>query len=302
MSVDPIRQSSSVGAQAPSSAPRITIVTPSFNQERYLERTINSVIEQGYPNVEYMVIDGGSRDGSLEIIKRYESHLAYWVSEPDAGQADAINKGFRMATGDLIAWQNSDDVYMPNALWRLASAYASAARHAVYFGNVYLIDAHDRILREMRFQPFDVGHLMFYDWNLSSQAAFVTRDVLESVGYLQNTPVCFDWEWFIRLGKAGATFRFIREFLGAYRIHDEAKLNTIRARGDYKRGVLRQYGVEYSDEPSFRKGHACRRAYYRATKLFWHLTQGEWRYAARGVGAAVSKIRERDRRGGSVAS
>lgn len=267
--------------------PRITVVTPSFNQARYLERTIKSVVDQNYPNLEYIVIDGGSRDGSVEIIKRYERHLAYWVSEPDAGQADAINKGFRMATGTLVGWQNSDDFYLPQALAKVASVYASDSRHQVYFGNVYLVDAYDKILREMRFQPFSLGHLIFYDWNLSSQAAFVTREVLESVGYLQNTPVCFDWEWFIRLGKARASFHFIREFLGAYRIHDDAKLKTMPGRDIYKRAILKQCGIEYRDEASFRRGHMCRRLYYRALKLLRHLLQAEWQYAAKGVEAAI---------------
>jgi glycosyltransferase involved in cell wall biosynthesis len=105
--------------------PKISIITPSFNQGQYIEDTILSVIQQQYPNIEYVIIDGGSTDNTLDIIKKYEKHITYWISEPDKGQSDAINKGLKYATGDIINWLNSDDYYMPGALRHVASKFSN---------------------------------------------------------------------------------------------------------------------------------------------------------------------------------
>jgi len=117
------------------SAPRISVVTPSYNQGAYIERTLRSVLLQHYRNLEYIVIDGGSTDESVSVIKRYEAHLAYWVSEPDDGQADAINKGLRMATGEIVCWLNSDDFYFPGTLDIVASTLERNTGHVALIGD-----------------------------------------------------------------------------------------------------------------------------------------------------------------------
>src|SRR5437016_7897009 len=122
------------------SYPKISVVTPSYNQGSYLEKTILSVLNQEYPNIEYIVIDGGSTDNSLDIIKKYEKHLKYWVSEPDRGQSNAINKGFSHATGDLLTWLSSDDYYMPGALWALATMAMAHREASVFVGAGRIID------------------------------------------------------------------------------------------------------------------------------------------------------------------
>src|SRR5579862_8824120 len=104
--------------------PRITVVTPSFQQGRFLEETIRSVLGQGYPNLDYIVIDGGSTDQSVEIIQKYAAQLSYWVSEPDHGQANAVNKGFQRSTGEILGWLNSDDLLLPGALFTIGRAFA----------------------------------------------------------------------------------------------------------------------------------------------------------------------------------
>ena len=106
------------------SYPAISVITPSFNQGRFIEETIVSGLDQGYPNLEYLIVDGGSRDGTVDTIRKYERHLAYWVSEPDRGQSHAINKGFQRATGEIVTWLNSDDLLMPGSLSRIAGLFS----------------------------------------------------------------------------------------------------------------------------------------------------------------------------------
>src|SRR5882672_2272557 len=126
--------------------PKVTIVTPSYNQGEFLEETIRSVLLQGYPNLEYIIIDGGSTDRSVEIIRRYEKWLAHWVSERDRGQSDAINKGFSRSTGDICAYLNSDDVYLPHALLSVARLFEKHPDAALLYGDCQLIDESSRVV------------------------------------------------------------------------------------------------------------------------------------------------------------
>jgi len=120
--------------------PKISIVTPSFNQGTYLEKTIRSVLLQGYPNLEYIIIDGGSTDQSVEIIKKYESWVDFWVSEEDRGQSHAINKGLEKATGELLGWLNSDDYFLPDALFKLARSYLEDSSVGAIYGQGHMVD------------------------------------------------------------------------------------------------------------------------------------------------------------------
>src|SRR5262245_32047801 len=120
--------------------PKISIITPSYNQAHFLETCITSVLSQEYSDLEYIIIDGGSTDGSVEIIKKYENQITFWVSEPDEGQSHAINKGFQRATGAIVAWLNSDDFYLPGALTAVAEAHRSAPHASFYFGDGWRVD------------------------------------------------------------------------------------------------------------------------------------------------------------------
>ena len=163
--------------------PRISIVTPSYHQGKFLEETLRSVLLQGYPNLEYLVIDGGSTDNSVEIIRKYEAWLTYWVSERDQGQSDAINKGWRCCTGDIIAWLNSDDCYAPNALGAVARAFAAHDFPAMVYGNEIVIDDQGNQTKTLEYRASP--DQMLAKLLLPHQpTAFFNRSVLEMIGFL----------------------------------------------------------------------------------------------------------------------
>jgi glycosyltransferase involved in cell wall biosynthesis len=206
--------------------PKITVITPSYNQADYLERTICSVLEQNYPNLEYIIVDGGSTDGSVEIIKRYEDRLAWWVSESDDGQSQAINKGLKRATGEWVAWQNSDDIYYPGALHDLAKAADQYPDAEFIIGNMRLIDKNDHAIRDIRYVTPTHQGLLAEGMVIANQAAFWRSSVHADIGFLrEDLHYSFDYEWFLRLTKHVKS-RHINRIWGALRHHEETKTHT----------------------------------------------------------------------------
>ena len=259
------------------SYPKISIITPSYNQAEFLEATILSVLNQNYPNLEYIIIDGGSTDESVEIIKKYEKYLAYWVSEKDNGQYDAMNKGFRIAKGDIMAWQNSDDIYLPNTFFQVAKIFDSNPAADLILGNVYLIDSNDNIKNELRFIPFSLEHLLYVGWNLSSQAAFWSNSVMNKIGYFRNLYVLFDFDWFIRLGKASKNIEFKRDFWGCYRIHKASKFSLVSKESKWaiKVNVLKEHGIKVKKDTRWARQFKAKKFKLLIRKSCYHLIQGE---------------------------
>lgn len=206
--------------------PKISVVTPSFNQVEYLERTILSVLDQGYSNLEYIVIDGGSTDGSVEIIRKYADRLAYWVSEPDQGQADAINKGLRRATGDWLAWQNSDDIYYSGVFTDIAQTAADHPDVDLIIGNMMIIDAQDKPLRDIRYVTPSYGALQAEGMVMVNQAAFWCRRVHAEIGWLnESLQFSFDFEWFLRLTERYRGVH-VNRIWGGFRLHGATKTSN----------------------------------------------------------------------------
>lgn len=202
--------------------PKLSIVTPSYNQADFLEETIESVLSQNYPNLEYIIIDGGSKDGSVEIIKKYENYLHFWCSVPDKGQANAINKGFKLATGDIFAWLNSDDMYMPYTLLKVVELFkASKNPTLVYGGCIHFWEGSTKTMGVMPLR-FDKTMLTYTDY-IIQPSTFWSRDVWEIVGELNESyNYMLDWEWFIRASKV-CDFIPVKKYFSLYRIHDNHK-------------------------------------------------------------------------------
>jgi glycosyltransferase involved in cell wall biosynthesis len=202
---------------------KISVITPSFNQAQYIEATIQSVLAQNYFPTEHLVIDGRSTDSTLSVLQRYQSHLR-WVSEPDHGQADAINKGLRQASGELVAWLNSDDVYLPGALHQVARFFAGQPAVDVVYGDYYFINERGRILLRRREIPFDYPILLYGLNYISQPTVFFRRSLLDRFGYLDDRlHYGLDWEYWLRLARGGARFAHLPRYLAATRLHTAAK-------------------------------------------------------------------------------
>lgn len=215
--------------------PKISIIVPSFNQAKFLPKALESIIRQNYPFLEILVYDGGSTDGSVEIIKQYASHLTYWSSEPDRGPAHAINKGLAMATGEVIGWLNSDDMLAEDALWHIAREFMEHPSTDVVFGNALYVDEHDHLfvvdhgyqktaLYYGRLEPYSrVPYYWTYVHSIPQPTVYFRRNLLSKIGNLDPSyHFIFDFEFFWRLRQV-SEFKKIERTLAFYRIHTSAK-------------------------------------------------------------------------------
>ena len=203
--------------------PLVTVVTPSFNQGHFIRATIESVLEQDYPNVEYIIMDGGSTDATASVAAEYSSRLKF-ISEKDRGQSHAINKGFQMAKGDIVSWLNSDDVILPGAIRHAANAFEQNPLLGAVYGEGYLID-YDGAIKN-RFpatEPFNLWKLVYLSDYILQQTVYFRRGIFHEIGYLdESLNWGMDWDILIRIGKR-YPMRYIPEYIGSLREYGEAK-------------------------------------------------------------------------------
>lgn len=204
-----------------SGLPLVSIVTPSFNMEGYLRRTIESVLSQDYPNIEYIVMDGGSTDGTIEILKSYGDRLQYF-SEPDKGPSDAVHKGFLRAHGDIFAWLGADDIYLPGAVRTGVEALMAHPEIDVVYGEGNWIDEHDAVIRRYPTLPFDPKDLE-WDCFICQPASFMRASAYRRCGLDPDVNFSFDYDLWIRMAKAGIRFQMIPQYLAGSRMHQGAK-------------------------------------------------------------------------------
>ena len=203
--------------------PLVTIVTPSFNQEAYLEQTILSVLNQDYPHIEYIVVDGNSTDGSVDIIRRYAARISRWVSEPDSGQTDAINKGFSFARGDVLAWLNSDDTYEPRAVSEAVDQLLRNPDTGLVYGDANLIDEHGAKIGTFPARQTDYRRLRRGYVHIPQQSAFWRASLWNQVGPLDPSfYFAMDYDLWVRIARI-APLRYIPRTWANFRIHLNSK-------------------------------------------------------------------------------
>lgn len=200
----------------------VSIVTPSYNQARYLEQTIQSVLQQDYPHIEYIVMDGASSDGSVEIIKKYAGQLTYWESQQDLGQADAINKGFARATGDIVAWLNSDDYYLPGIISKVVQVFEENPDVVLIYGNMLAVDENGATFNTLTYRPLTFEDLLCFHI-IGQPAVFMRRSALQKTKGLDPTfHFLLDHLLWIQIAKQGKILH-VDQTWSAARYHAEAK-------------------------------------------------------------------------------
>ncbi|OGO64669.1 MAG: hypothetical protein A2030_06480 [Chloroflexi bacterium RBG_19FT_COMBO_50_10] len=203
--------------------PLVSIITPSYNQAGFLPETIQSVLSQDYPDVEYIIVDGGSSDGSLEIIQQVASQLAWWVSEPDQGQTDAINKGFAHAHGEILAWLNSDDPYQPGAITQAVESLLSHPEASLVYGDANLIDEHGRLMGRFPSRQTDLPGLLRGSVHIPQQTTFFWSRLWKQVGPLDPTfRFAMDYDLWVRLARI-APLIYVPRLWANFRLHGGGK-------------------------------------------------------------------------------
>ncbi len=203
---------------------KVSFIIVSYNQAEFLGKTILSILEQKVASSEILVIDGGSTDGSLDVIKQFESQIAFVISEQDSGQVHALIKGLNKAKGDWIAWQNSDDMYSKNCILKLLNVADKSPEVDIIYGDVLIIDEFDNIKSAAYSSPFSLESHAYNTMGIFNQSLLIRRSSLEKIGLPRlSLHYAFDFEWFLRWGYNNVDFRYVPNAFGCFRVHSASK-------------------------------------------------------------------------------
>lgn len=208
-----------------SNCPLVSIIVPSYNQGTFLEKTLISLFNQEYPCIEYIIIDGASQDKSVDIIKKYEKNINYWVSEKDNGQSEAINKGLNVAKGKYVTWIGADDILFPYAIRVMVDGLEKHPDASLVYGGGVFIDKDDQILKKFSFTDLTLQKLLYHKHSTLAQPSSLLRmEVIKKIGFLDETlHYCMDYDLWIRMIKAGKFVNLGDIVLSAYRLHSDSK-------------------------------------------------------------------------------
>jgi glycosyltransferase involved in cell wall biosynthesis len=227
---------------------KVSIITPSYNQGQFIEETIKSVLSQTYKNIQYILVDGGSTDHTMEIVEKYRDKIDIIINEKDKGQSDAINKGFKLAIGELVGWINSDDILYPDCVAAIVNLYRQNGDGAIYYcSNLDVIDASSHVTRTIHKNIPDRNHLLNVNYDVVQQGSFYKRDIVERINFLdESIYYCMDLDLWLRLFQYGKIYALSSKSYGAFRMWEATKTTT----GQDKflnniKSILLKYGANH---------------------------------------------------------
>ena len=254
--------------------PKISIVMPSYNQVEFIEKSILSVLNQDYKNFELIIIDGGSNDGTIEIIRKYEDYIAFWISEQDKGQSDALNKGFKNCKGQIFGWLNSDDIYLPNAFKYAIEALDKKSKKKIVFGDFLSIDRHDKIIDYNHSFDFSLNQFKYEGFHLNAQSMFWRSSVHKFFsGFDINLKNTMDYQMILEFGinEGQKSFLRIPHVLGGFRRYDGQKT------GSHLERVIKEHKAiakRYKYTDKYNMIGKTKYFLYRFRRAWWYFKRG----------------------------
>jgi glycosyltransferase involved in cell wall biosynthesis len=244
--------------------PRASIVTISFNQAEFLERAIRSVVEQNYSNIEYIVVDPGSTDGSRDVIEKYRSRISKIIYEKDSGPANGLNKGFAAATGEIFGYINADDAYLPGAISKAVATFQSRPRADIIYGHCYIVDREGRVIRRSRSVPFNLRLYAYGGVVVMQQSTFFRRQAFENVGgFNEANRTSWDAELLMDMALKGSRLDMVDDYWSVYAIYPGSITATVKYNQQYQADRARMFQT------------ITGREYARTNKVFFYLARIE---------------------------